>query len=318
MRLRHGASIVFVCGMALALLLPALTACRPPAQDPGAVATEPAAAIEQLARHLQEDDLLGFARAAVPPAEYEQLQAAWREGHSRWPLTELPLDEQLIPMLAALSAPGAEAELNRAFEHQLARQHAGVRQAAQLLGRFASEYLQHREGYTQDDRDHYLEIVAALQGWAAQAPLADPRRAPAAIARLTRQARATGLRSDADLQAAGMEDSLRRLAPFFAELKAVLADYGLPLQDTLAHLRATAIETSAPDLARARMEYPLAGRTIVATVSLQRLEGRWYLAGHLRRAAQALEREGAAPETGDEVDEAKASDAGLGDNAPDA
>src|SRR5690606_10322585 len=51
--------------------------------EPGV--SEPAAAVQRLARHLHDNDLVGFARDAVPPAEYAGLETAWREGRSRWP-----------------------------------------------------------------------------------------------------------------------------------------------------------------------------------------------------------------------------------------
>lgn len=296
-------------------------ACRPAPQRE-APAAGPAAAVEQLAGHLRRDDLVGFARAAVPAGEYARLAEAWREGRSRWPLTELPLDEQWVPLLAALSAPEAERELGQVFERQIAGQHLAVRQAAQLLGRFASEYIRQHGDYPEPDRTHYLEVVAALEAWAERAPLADPKRAPPALARLARQARATGLRSEADLRAAGMEESLRRLGPFFAELKSVLADYGLPLQESLSNLTATMVE-EAGDLATVRVEYPLAGRRIGTTAVLLRREGRWYLEGQLRRAAQALAAAQAEADTeagGDAADSPGASAPGprLGDNVPDA
>ena len=65
-----------------------------PAELPGA-ASEPAGAVRQLAGHLQRNDLEAFARDALPAAERQQLAEAWAQGRSRWPLTELPLDEQL-------------------------------------------------------------------------------------------------------------------------------------------------------------------------------------------------------------------------------
>lgn len=302
-------SPLIVCMALAAMLLSALAGCRPGSTGQAHAASGPAAALERLAQYLGDDDLAGFARAAVPPADYLRLRAAWSEGRSRWPLTELPMDDQLVPLLAALSAPDSERDLIRSFERHLARQDAAVRQAAMLLGPFAAEYVRHRGSYTEAERAHYVQIVAALEAWAARAPLADPKRAPPAIAGLARQARAAGLHDDAGLRKAGLEDSLRRLAPFFAELKSVLADYGLPVQDSLKSLRATLLE-QAGDRAMLRVEYPLAGRRIEATVTMIHRDGRWYPEGHLRRAGQALS-DGPAPAADDSV-------TGLGDNAPDA
>ena len=101
----------------LAMLAALLAGCRdsPPPELPGA-ASEPAGAVRQLADHLRSNDLAAFARDALPPAEHGRLAAAWSQDHSRWPLTELPLDDRLPGLLAGLAAPGSEARLRREFD----------------------------------------------------------------------------------------------------------------------------------------------------------------------------------------------------------
>ena len=97
-------------GLLLLSLLLALVACKrgaAPDELPGA-ASEPAGAVRQLATHLHDNDLQAFARDALPPQEYAQLAQAWSDGRSRWPLTELPLDKHIGPLLGALAAPGSE------------------------------------------------------------------------------------------------------------------------------------------------------------------------------------------------------------------
>ena len=48
------------------------------------------------------------------------VDAAWRAGRSRWPLSELPLSARLPGLLAALAAPGAEARLQYKWEKSAA------------------------------------------------------------------------------------------------------------------------------------------------------------------------------------------------------
>ncbi|MEE7547513.1 hypothetical protein HF319_11110, partial [Xanthomonas sp. Kuri4-1] len=72
---------------------------REPAPLPGANA-EPAAAVQQWAVYLRRNDLVGYAKATVTPAQYAQLENAWRQDRSRWPLTELPLSAELPGLLA--------------------------------------------------------------------------------------------------------------------------------------------------------------------------------------------------------------------------
>jgi len=284
------------------VLLPAmlLAACRPASPPPGELpgaASGPAGAVRQLADHLQRNDLVAFARDAVPPAEHAQLVQAWADGRSRWPLTELPLDEQLGPLLTTLAVPGSEQELRRDFDRQLAGQDAALRDAARSLALFGTQYVKGQNGYSAEERAHYLQITAALGAWSATAPLGDRDRGHAAIDRLTAAARATGLEGgDMALAVAGMEDSLRRLGPFAAATKAVLADYGLDLDRSLADLRTGLIEEDG-DRATVRIHYPLAGTEIDTVVSLTRRDGRWYLTDFLEHAAALLAEPVPSPDT---------------------
>ncbi|MCE4074364.1 hypothetical protein [Stenotrophomonas sp. 17(2023)] len=272
---------------------------------PGA-ATEPAAAVRQLVQHLHDDDLAGYARAAVPPAQYAELEAAWAQGHSRWPLDQLPLHDKLPALLATLSAADAETRLQRAFKAQIAGQAAGVRQAAHSLGLFGEQYISHQGDYSADERAHYVQLVKALSAWAQAAPLSDPKLARSAITTFTTAARATGLDSDAALQAAGMTGSLQRLSPFAAASKQVLASYGLSLDESVAQMR-TGLSSQDGDSAVVHVQYPLAGHDIDLQVALQRRQGHWYLARTLAevdavlaaaRAAAPPPVEGEAPRSG--------------------
>jgi hypothetical protein len=263
--------LLLLCG-AIALL----ASCqRTPAPLPGADA-EPAAAMHAITVHLRNDDLVGYARAMVTPSQYAALETAWRDGRSRWPLTELPLSEELPKLLATLSAPNAEATLRRDFEAQIAGQGASVRQAAHSLGMFGVQYLRNQGDYSPEQRAHYVQLVTALSQWAGAAPLADRTHATRAIAELVAAARRTGLKDEASLRALGMEESLRRLGPFFATVKQVLDAYGLSLDTTLDEVR-TGLVSQQGEHANVRIQYPLAGQQIDLTASLVRRERRWYL-----------------------------------------
>ncbi len=267
----------------LTLLVPLLAACeREPVELAGAQ-SEPAAAVRQLVGHLQRDDLVGFARAAVPPADYAVFEQAWREDRSRWPLSELPLEKQLVPMLATLAKPGSEQRLRRDFDRQFARQDRDLREAARSLGLFGVQYVQNEPRYSAIQRQHYTQVLTALSAWAQEAPLSDPALARNTIQKLAAAARKTGFTRADQMREAGMEESLRRLSPFFAEAKATFTRYGLPLETTLAHLR-TGLVKQQGDRATVRIHYPLGDTEIDSQVSLVRRDGHWYLSDYLDEA----------------------------------
>src|SRR5690606_23650412 len=239
------------------LLLAMLGGCGKPAAPelPGA-ASEPAGAVRQLVTHLGNNDLAAFARDALPPDMHAGLAQAWRDDRSRWPLSELPLDSQLQPALAALARPGAEQALGQAYDRQFAGQGVALRDAARSLALFGAQYLEQQGHYSAEERGHYTQVVAALGAWAVRAPLGDRKRAHAAIGQLTAAARATGLDAEDSLREAGMEESLRRLGPFLAATKAVIAGYGLDLDASLAELRTGLVQEDG-DQASVRIQYAL-------------------------------------------------------------
>ena len=268
---------------------PAAAPDEPPAAPPTtAAATRPAQAVRQLTAHLRNNELEAFAIEAVPPALHARLQEAWKDGRTRWPLDELPFGRRLPAMLHALAEPGSEVKLQKTFDRQFAGAGAELRSAAAALGQFGTQYIASDSSpYSPDERQHYAQLIAAASAWAASAPLADRERARASIVQLAAAARRARLASDADFRAAGMDASLRRMGPFAAQAKQVLLRYGLDIDGGLDALDAT-LQRQTGDQATVRMRYRFAGADIDTTVSLQRIDGRWYLADYLRHAEAAL------------------------------
>lgn len=281
----------FVLLFAITIFTIGITACQgdnaPTRTAAGGDNTRPAQTVLLLTRHLHDNDLEAFTRDAVPPALHAQLQTAWREGRTRWPLQELPFDERLPQLLAALAAPGSEARLQQVFDRQFAGAHAEIKAAAGALGLFGVQYVQHDGDYSTAERAHYAQFVAAISRWGASAPLGDSKLARRAIPRLARAARAVGLVSEADFANTGMAPSLHRLSAFLGTGKQVLALYGLELDDSLAGLQAT-LQSQTGDTAKVRMRYTLGGEPIDAVVDLERRDGRWYLSDYLRHAEAAV------------------------------
>lgn len=277
-----------VAAASLALALAATACQREPAAPPlRGGASKPAQAVQLLTRHLRDNDLAAFARDAVPPALHAQLETAWREGRTRWPLDELPFDERLPALLGALAAPGSEARLQQVFDRQFSGNHAELKAAAASLGLFGVQYVRQEAGFSDGERQHYTQFIEALGRWAVSAPLGDPQRARRAIPQLAAAARKTGLRAEADFGRAGMAGSLRRLSPFAATVKQVLDGYGLRLDDSLGQMQA-GLQQQTGDTAIVRMRYTLGGYPIDTDVAVERRGGRWYLSDYLRHAQAAV------------------------------
>src|SRR3546814_8105286 len=131
--------------------------------------------------------------------------------------------------------------------------------------------------------------MAAISHWAQSAPRSDHARAHAELARLVIGARETGLAYEAAFERLGMDESLRRRAPFAVAVKQALAGYGLDLDASLAALDAS-LQSQTGDTAQVRMRYLLGGQPVDTVVEVERHDGRWYLSDVLHHARAALER----------------------------
>ncbi|MEO6137368.1 MAG: hypothetical protein ABIP11_01725 [Luteimonas sp.] len=276
--------------IALLLLYGVLVACqRTPTATPATVAgaTRPAQAVQLLTRHLRENDLRAFARDAVPPALHAQIETAWRDGRTRWPLDELPFANRLPMFLQSLAADGSQARLQQTFDHQFAGETAQLKSVAISLGLFGGQYIQREGHYSAAERQHYAQLIQAVSRWGLTAPLADRERARVTITQLTIAAKRTGLASPADFRTAGMEGSLRRMDTFAGAFKRAVARYGLDLDASLDGMQAT-LQQQTGDTAQVRMRYRVGDADIDTIVPVQRIDGRWYISDYLQHARAAV------------------------------
>lgn len=270
---------------------PAADAAPPARRSQPQPASRPVDAVHVLRERLLARDGLGFARLAVPPALFARLEQGWRDGHSTWPLDELPLDARIPGMLAALQTPNAEKALMATFRRQFAGADRDIDQAIRTLAVFGGEFVQNDPGYGKDEREHIAQAIAATSAWAMRAPLADPARAQPFFAALAAAARRSGIDAKAGrdaYKAMGMAQGLNRLTPFFATLLDQLRrQYALDLDASLRSAQASLLQQTG-DSARLRLRYTLAGREIDAVVPVVRIDGHWYLAEYVARAEQSL------------------------------
>jgi hypothetical protein len=256
-----------------------------------APATRPVDAINVLAARLLARDGAGFATLAVPPDLHVKLESGWREGRTRWPLDELPLDSHLPGMLASLQEKDAQKKLKTMFRSQFAGADQDIDSAIRTLAQFSGQYVEKEPSYTKDERDHIGQAIAALSSWALAAPLSDTARADRFFTALTAAAQRSGIDGKAGNAAfakLGMRSSLDRMSPFIATLLAQMrTQYGLDMDASLRSLNVQLLEQTG-DTARLRMRYPLAGRDIDAIIPAVRIDGHWYLADFVTRAEASL------------------------------
>ena len=291
-RLRHGRHLLagFIALWMLACSSSttpdAVPAAAPAMPAPHGAAT-PAAAVTDLIADLRRNALADLPRTALPPALYARVEAGWRAGRSRWPLTELPLDDSIPGLLHALTQPDAERKLQARFRQQLSGQTRALQEAARGLGLWGRQYLAREGQYNAQQRRHYVQLVDAVSSWAAQAPLGDPERGRDSVHLLVNGAARGAPAGADDFSRMGMDASLKGLVPLYLAGKQMLGRYGLGVDAALASVRADTVEIRG-DTATVRVKYLLAGREIETVMDVVRRDGRWYLADYLAAAEASL------------------------------
>ena len=293
--IRHGWRIL--AGALLGAIL--LAACSPSSESGSSTkvganaapvphgAASPDEAVTDLIAHLRRNALADVTRTALPAPLYARVEAGWRAGKSRWPLSELPFDENLPGLLKALTAENAERKLDARFKQQLSGQTRALQDAARGLGLFGKQYISREGHYNAQQRQHYVQLIDALSAWAQKAPLGDPGRGKESIHLLVNGAKRTGLHSDADLTRLGMDASLKALVPLYIASKQVFGLYGLGVDATLASVRAETVKIQG-DRADVRVRYTLADTDIDTLMKAVKVNGRWYLANYLEDAEASL------------------------------
>ncbi|MDO4708706.1 MAG: hypothetical protein Q4B94_02620 [Pseudomonadota bacterium] len=301
----QGLALLLACG-----LLQACSSCSPCAvfhdeiDKPGHAAVHgadsPNAAVTDLIAHLRDDDLPAIARTALPAGLHAEVEAAWQDGRSRWPLTELPLDDSIPKMLAALTQANAEQTLQQSFRQQLSGQTRAMQDAARGLGVFGKEYLGREGHYNLSQRQHYTQLIDVVSSWAAGAPLGDAGRGRQSIGLLVKAATEGGISGDEDFSRLGLAASLEGLTPLYVAIKQILELYGLDVNQTLASVNVETV-SEAGDEAELRVSYTLAGRPVKTVMQAVRVQGRWYLADYLQAARASLDAQTPAQTTDEPV-----------------
>ena len=301
MRSSYPSSWRVLTGLLAGLLLLACSptpSMAPLAGTPDAVAPHgaatPAGAIQDPIAHLRRNALADVARSTLPPALHARVEAGWRAGDSRWPLSELPLDDSIPGMLQALTAKDAERKLQARHRQQLAGQTRALQEAARGLGLFGKQYLAREGEYNAQQRQHYVQLIEAVSDWAQHAPLGDSARGRESVHLLVAGAGRTGLHGNEDFTRLGMDASLKALVPLYIAAKQMLALYGLGVDAALASVRAETVKVEG-DRASVKVRYSVAEDDIETVVDAVRVDGRWYLADYLKAAEASLGAPAAAP-----------------------
>lgn len=296
--------------LALLSLVLALGACRKDAPEEAKAPGDPVAAVEGLAKALRDNDLVRYSRLSLPPELYDRSEALW----NRRVAEAAPVDDadaaEYDKMMARLTAPNAEAELNRDLEPKLAKLETEIAgqwpmmQATALI--FLNAAIQANTELSDEEKAHSSEVVAGLMAWAQPSLFTDRARARVAVSALVETADALALPTLAQARALPMLPAMEKGGIALAGFKKVAKAYDLDLDRALDGVQAELVSANG-DSAQVKVSYPLLDKTVSFEMEMMRRGDGWYSAQSVRDAEAELAEAGeeAAPaQTGAAADAA--------------
>lgn len=264
------------------LLLPLLAASVLAAchrDDTERAPAQAAAAMRTLVTDIQRNDLAGFWRDALPPADYRRLRSGWKQ--RTVPVPSLSTTDRLRvdDALRQLGAPGAKTVLASRLQPRLAAVERQYGDQWPLLVGIGHALLRQdidaQARLTPTQKHDAQVLLDALTPWARQAPWFDPAHARDAIDVAVDTAQALRLRSVEQWRALDFDDAMHRGGLAFRGLGRALALYGWSVEDTLGSVRVTPL-TVHGDRATVRLDYHVLHKPLSATLQMQRIDGHWY------------------------------------------
>ncbi len=277
--------------LALLALVLALGACRKDPPEEAKAPGDPVAAVEGLAKALRDNDLVRYSRLSLPPELHARTEALW----NRRVAEALPVEDadaaEYNQMMARLTAPNAEAELNRDLKPKLAKLEAEISgqwpmmQATALI--FLNAAIQANTDLSAEEKAHSNEVVAGLMAWAQPSLFTDRARARVAVSALVETADTLALPTLAQARSLPMIPAMEKGGIALAGLKKITLAYDLDLDRALDGVRAELVSANG-DRAQVKVSYPLLDKTVSFEMEMIRQGDGWYSAQAVRDAEAEL------------------------------
>jgi hypothetical protein len=263
------------------LLFLLLAACG---KDNGAAAvaastTSPDAAVMASVKLLKAGDFNALAQAALPPADYQQLQKKWSEkGFGDKDITDEDR-QKFNEQMAKLTAPGAEDAMFKEMQPSLAEFNSKYK--AQLpmyvgMGQtMAGTAIDQSKTLDAAQKQQAKDVLAALAQWVQTTDWADQDKARQAIAVVCDTARKLDLKTLDQASALSFEQAMQKYGQVWAAARKIFALYGFDVDATLDSINAKTVSNDGTHAVVAT-SYTLFGKPMTSQTQLVQRDGRWY------------------------------------------
>lgn len=235
---------------------------------------DPAAQIEDLARHFRNGDLTRLAQGLVPPSKWEEIRLVYE-------LKRLePIDDEdraeFAEKIGRLTAPDAVDTLMAEIEPKMIEarpQYAGAMLMA--FGGMQMAVASPESDLTEEQRAALQAAIPGVQRWATSVDFLDAALLRDALTLISDAARNAQIDDLDALRALPLEGALDRASTILTAAKEAARLYGLDLDAIADSLDVETLEVDG-DRARVRVTVSVFGAPVFAEHELRLVEGRWY------------------------------------------
>lgn len=269
------AAALFAAGVAAPALV--VTAADAPPAAASIIAfnqPDPAAQLEDIARHFRGGDVTALVRALIPPTRWEEARNVY-ELHRQRPIPD-EAREDFAAKLAELTGPEAIDQIIADLQPKFAEARAqwpGVQLMAFTAMSMAAESPDSE--LTESQREALRSVAPALQSWISSTDFLDENTLRQALELIAKGVRETGFDDLQQLHDLPLEALLERGASVLKAGKQAAGLYGLDL-DAIADSYQVDVLELAGDSARVRSSVVLFGAPVWVDHDLVLVEGRWY------------------------------------------
>ncbi|HET7561519.1 MAG TPA: hypothetical protein VFJ87_03970 [Rhodanobacteraceae bacterium] len=264
--------VALAAACALGVLLAACHQAPPPPSN-----VTPEKAISTNLRLTASGDFDGLMRNRLPPADYAQWRQEWDASQAHQQPASAARQQQFAEIMQMLTAPGAEAQLLKRLQPELAGgSDKGLPPVfASVLAAAGKEMINSSPQLGSGQRLLALQALYAIDAFVAKVDFGDKKKLTKAINLVCATARQLHVQTLQQWRALDYASSMRNYGIIWNGVEGLLDIYGLHLASSLNDAK-PAIVSIVSDEAVVQLNLTVAGTPMTGEWAMRRVDGHWY------------------------------------------
>ncbi|NII10750.1 hypothetical protein [Oleiagrimonas sp. C23AA] len=239
----------------------------------------PKAAVMTSVSQLKAGHFDALMQNLLPPADYKTMRADW-SAHRGNPDKITPAQRQrFAEQMHNLTEPGAKAKLYQDLKPRVAAYNSKYKaQLPMMVGigqTVVDTQLDNSKTLTLTQKKQAKDVIAALGGWAKNAPWGDQAKAKQAVGVVVDTARQVDIKTFKQAYALNYDQAMAKYGQIWGGAKQLLAIYGLSIDKALDSVKAKTVDNDG-HVAHVRVDYQVLDKPMSTQLTMIELDGHWY------------------------------------------